>query len=177
MRDVWKNQKKSIGLTLILTLFLIGVDQLLKWIIFTFDRASIDNCNGSKFIFHYHPVFNEKGSFLNLKLNLEYNYPLFLGITFMGIILCVYLLCYFLKAKQLYCSGYGIMLPVVFFLAACGGRLVERILWRYTLDYIAIRNMGILDLIDIYLVLGCAGLLMVACYIQWMENKLKKSVV
>lgn len=168
---IWKKETKSLGLSLTIAICMIGIDQLIKWCIYTYNKDAINNCNGSNHIFHYHPVFNESGSFLNLKLNMEYNKFLFLGIALVGVLLGLYLLNYSLRMKQLYCCNYIIMLPSNFFLAACFGRLLERIFWQYTLDFIAIKNIGVLDFIDIYLVFGCVGLIFVACYLQYMENK------
>lgn len=177
MKYILKKEKKILQLSVVLVAFLIMVDEIIKYVIYSFDNGAIDNCEGSSSIIHYHPVFNEKGSFLNLKLDMEYHYILFLGITLLGILFSMFLFFYLLKARQIHKCHYGIMVPAIFFLAACVGRLIERFFWQYTLDYIAIRKIGIMDLVDLYLVIGCIGLFGVACYVQSLENKLKKVVV
>lgn len=51
------------------------------------------------------------------------------------------------------------------------GRLLERLIWRYTFDFIAVRKIGILDVCDLYLTIGCIALVITAIYFQVCENR------
>jgi len=94
-------------------------------------------------------------------------------ICILGIVLVVYLLYYFSKIVQMYHCNCCIFVPLVFVFAACAGRLFERFIWDYTLDYIAIKRIGILDLLDAYLAIGGITLIIALGYAQSLENKKK----
>lgn len=159
---------------MISAVLLVILDETIKSLIWCYDGCAINNCGGSDRLIHYHPIFNEAGSFLNRKLDMQYNYLIFMGIGVIGMAFCAYLFWYFLKARQKYNCSSVVFVPVTVFLAACVGRVYERPIWDYTLDYIAIKNAGILDLIDVYLWVGGIGLLIANFYIQNKEKKVQR---
>lgn len=46
---------------------------------------------------------------------------------------------------------------MVLLISGCITRLFERILWKYTFDFIAIKSIGILDLVDVCFLVGGIG--------------------
>lgn len=173
MKRILKQEKKKLLLSLLLAVALVAVDELIKTAIFYFDKKTIGNCTGSDSLIHYHPVFNEAGSFLNIKFDVEYSYFVFLGINIVGLLLSVYMFCFLLQSRYLFrCSGI-VYVPAAFFFAACLGRLIERIVWGYTLDYVAIKKIGIIDLIDMYLWVAGIGFVIAIIHIQMLEKKVQ----
>lgn len=173
MQSKYKTQKKTIFILIICVGILVLIDIFIKEWIKKNDLQNIGKCSGSRALIHYHPVYNEKGSYINLITSLEYNRIIFLIIAFIGIIFGAFLLKYILKSKRRYGYNMVVIVPEILFIAAYVGRFVERIRGFYTLDYIAIKNVGILDLLDFYFVLGCVGIIVVSMYIQNIDTKQK----
>ncbi len=167
-------RKKIFWISIIVAVFLIWLDETVKTLILHYDGQRINHCNGSDCLIHYHPVLNEAGSFLNQKLDMQYNYPVFMGIGVLGIIFSVYLFWQFWEARKKYNCSSMVFVPGTVFLAACVGRVIERLIWDYTLDFIAVKNAGVIDLIDVYLWVGGFGLLMANLYIQILERRAKR---
>lgn len=118
MKKFLEQEKRNIILSLVIVVLLVAIDEVIKGLIYHLDRNAIGNCEGSESLIHYHPVFNEAGSFLNLKLDLEYQYPMFLGMALVGIAVGIYLLYYIFKTRQRFdCSGL-LFIPTSIFLAA-----------------------------------------------------------
>ncbi len=131
----------------------------------------IGTCTGSDQFLHFHPAMNEAGSTLALRLGLPYARGLFIALCLVlsaGVALyAIYqtYLCRFYRVSTALC------LPMGLLLGACLGRAVERVLWPYTLDFIAVRNLGIWDVGDVLLFLGALGLLAWALVQSFLERK------
>lgn len=173
MQNILKKEKKYIYISMLFVGIFVLIDILVKLWITRFDFRNIGRCDGSNNFIHYHPVYNEKGSYINLVANLQYNRIIFLIIAFAGVLFGFFLLIYILNRKQKYGYNAVVVVPEIFFIAACLGRFIERIRGFYTLDYIAIKNIGILDLLDVFFVLGCVGLIFVTAHIQYKEKNNK----
>lgn len=147
------------------------MDEIIKFIIYYFFSDKIDSCSGSNFLIHLHPTFNKSGSFLNLKLNSEFNYFVFFLLTIFGFLFSVFLFILFLQKKNFYNISGLSLITAVFFISGTLGRVIERFLWDFTLDFIAVKYIGILDLIDLYFLLGCIGIIIVSFIFQLYDNK------
>ena len=153
---------------------LARLDEMVKTMILCYDGQAINNCDRKNSLIYYQPVFNNAGSILNGKMDKPYNYLLFMGIGILGILFSLYLFWYFGEVRKKYNCSSMIFVPVTVFLAACIGRVTERLVWDYTLDFIAVKNAGVLDLIDIYLWVGGLGLLIANFYVQILERRAKR---
>lgn len=173
MKKILINEQRVICLSAVSVMILVIVDMLIKHYIMKYDANNIGLCAGSDKIFHYHPVYNEMGSYINLKLNLEYKRNMFVVLAFFASLFSLYMLYYLLKKKQIYCYSDMAIIPCVLFISACIGRLVERMRENYTLDYIAIRKIGILDLLDVYFVIGAVGLGVILLRLEYLDKKRK----
>lgn len=164
---------KRIGILHILFVaLLIWLDEFIKYYIVYIKKAPIDVCNSEGEWIHFHPTYNTAGSALSLKTSLDFSQVLFMLLAFVVSLAMIY---YWVKYRKLLDNdqkGTVFLLGFDIMLAGSVGRIVERIFWPYTLDYIAIRDMAICDLIDIYLFLGGIGILLVIFYIN-VKNKRK----
>lgn len=86
MQNVLKTEKKPIFISIICVGILVLIDIFIKEWIKKNDLQNIGKCEGSRALIHYHPVYNEKGSYINLVTSLEYNRIIFLIIAFIGIV-------------------------------------------------------------------------------------------
>ena len=73
--------------------------------------------------------------------------------------------------REVYSAVICVIISPVFFISGCMGRFLERSIWRYTFDFIAVRKIGILDVCDLYLTIGCIALVITAIYFQVCENR------
>ena len=108
---------------------------------------------------------------MNLKFDINYNRFVFVFMAVLGLFASILFLLYVLFAREVYSAAIYVILSPVFFISGCMGRILERLIWGYTFDFIAVRNTGILDLCDLYLIIGCIALVMTAVYFQVCENK------
>lgn len=167
-------RKRIIGIIVVCAVLLARLDEKVKTLILRYDGQAINNFDKKSGFIYYRPVFQKGEGIFSGKLDMPYRYWIFVGVGILGILFSLYLFRYFWKARKEYnCNGI-IFVPVTVFLAACIGRVTERLIWDYTLDYIAVKNAGVLDLIDIYLWVGGLGLLIVNFYIQILERRAKR---
>ena len=164
------NKRKSKLLSLVMIVFLIGVHMFVVFML-NYYHYSDQTCSGSRSIVHFHPEINEAGSFLNLRFGITYNEPVFILMTVAGLFAGTLFLLYVLFLREVYSAVICVIISPVFFISGCMGRLLERLIWRYTFDFIAVRNIGILDVCDLYLTIGCIALVITAIYFQVCENK------
>ena len=164
------NKRKSKLLSLVMIVFLIGVHMSVAFML-NYYHYFDQTCSGSRSLVHFHPEINEAGSFLNLKLGITYNEPVFIVMTAAGLFAGILFLLYVLFLREVYSAVICVIISPVFFISGCMGRLLERLIWRYTFDFIAVRNIGILDVCDLYLTIGCIALVITAIYFQVCENK------
>lgn len=150
--------------------FLIGVHMSVAFML-NYYHYFDQTCSGSRSLVHFHPEINEAGSFLNLKLGITYNESVFIVMTAAGLFAGILFLLYVLFLREVYSAVICVIISPVFFISGCMGRLLERLIWRYTFDFIAVRNIGILDVCDLYLTIGCIALVITAIYFQVCENK------
>ena len=150
--------KKTDVLHLSLIAILIILDEFIKYYIVHVIKAPLDVCNGEGGLVHFHPTFNTAGNALSLRTGLEFSQGLFLMVACVGTVVMLY---DWIK----YRNTAGVL---VFDLVLAGtlGRVIERLFWSYTLDYIAVKNLAIFDLIDIYLFLGAAGAAVFLVYVD-----------
>ncbi len=164
------NKRKSKLLSLVMIVFLIGVHMSVAFML-NYYHYFDQTCSGSRSLVHFHPEINEAGSFLNLKLGITYNESVFIVMTAAGLFAGILFLLYVLFLREVYSAVICVIISPVFFISGCMGRLLERLIWRYTFDFIAVRNIGILDVCDLYLTIGCIALVITAIYFQVCENK------
>lgn len=164
------NKRKSKLLSLVMIVFLIGVHMSVAFVL-NYYHYFDQTCSGSRSIVHFHPEINEAGSFLNLKLGITYNESVFIVMTVAGLLAGILFLLYVLFLREVYSAVICVIISPVFFISGCMGRLLERLIWGYTFDFIAVRNIGILDVCDLYLTIGCIALVITAIYFQVCENK------
>ena len=164
------NERKSKLLSLVMIVFLIGVHMFVAFML-NYYHYSDQTCSGSRSLVHFHPEINEAGSFLNLKLGITYNESVFIVMTVAGLFAGILFLLYVLFLREVYSAVICVIISPVFFISGCMGRLLERLIWGYTFDFIAVRNIGILDVCDLYLTIGCIALVITAIYFQVCENK------
>ena len=163
------NRRESKLFSIAIIAFLIIIHIFVAYILNTYYSDSI--CSGSSSIIHFHPEINEAGSFLNLKFDINYNRFVFVFMAVLGLFASILFLLYVLFAREVYSAAIYVILSPVFFISGCMGRILERLIWGYTFDFIAVRNTGILDLCDLYLIIGCIALVTTAVYFQVCENK------
>ena len=164
------NKRKSKLLSLVMIVFLIGVHMSVAFML-NYYHYFDQTCSGSRSLVHFHPEINEAGSFLNLKLGITYNESVFIVMTAAGLFAGILFLLYVLFLREVYSAVICVIISPVFFISGCMGRFLERLIWRYTFDFIAVRNIGILDVCDLYLTIGCIALVITAIYFQVCENK------
>ena len=164
------NKRKSKLLSLVMIVFLIGVHMSVAFML-NYYHYFDHTCSVSRSVVHFHPEINEAGSFLNLKLGITYNESVFIVMTAAGLFAGILFLLYVLFLREVYSAVICVIISPVFFISGCMGRLLERLIWRYTFDFIAVRNIGILDVCDLYLTIGCIALVITAIYFQVCENK------
>lgn len=164
------NKRKSKLLSLVMIVFLIGIHMFVAFML-NYYHYSDQICSGSRSIVHFHPEINGAGSFLNLKLGTTYNEPIFILLTVSGVFAGILFLLYVLFLREMYSAVICVIISPVFFISGCMGRFLERLIWGYTFDFIALRNIGILDICDLYLIIGCAALVFTAACFQMCENK------
>lgn len=131
--------------------------------------------NGSKLI-HFHPLLNDAGSFLNLQLDVGYSQMLFIVCSLLGAMVSFVLYWYLMYLCNIYHMKYIVLIPACFAFSACVSRAIERIFWIYTMDFIAIRHIGILDIIDCYLVLACLSFIITAMVFSQEEKRVTKGM-
>lgn len=164
------NKRKSKLLSLVMIVFLIGVHMFVAFML-NYYHYSDHTCSASRSIVHFHPEINEAGSFLNLKFDLAYSAPVFILLTISALFVGIVFLLYVLFLREVYSATILVIISPVFFISGCMGRLLERLIWGYTFDFIAVRDIGILDVCDLYLTIGCIALVITAIYFQVCENK------
>ena len=164
------NKRKSKLLSLVMIVFLIGVHMSVAFML-NYYHYFDQTCSGSRSLVHFHPEINEAGSFLNLKLGITYNESVFIVMTAAGLFAGILFLLYVLFLREVYSAVICVIISPVFFISGCMGRLLERLIWRYTFDFIAVRNIGILDVCDLYLTIGCIALVITAIYFQVCESR------
>ena len=164
------NKRKSKLLSLVMIVFLIGVHMSVAFML-NYYHYFDQTCSGSRSLVHFHPEINEAGSFLNLKLGITYNESVFIVMTAAGLFAGILFLLYVLFLREVYSAVICVIISPVFFISGCMGRFLERLIWRYTFHFIAVRNIGILDVCDLYLIIGCIALVITAIYCQVCENK------
>ena len=164
------NKRKSKLLSLVMIVFLIGVHMSVAFML-NYYHYFDQTCSGSRSLVHFHPEINEAGSFLNLKLGITYNESVFIVMTAAGLFAGILFLLYVLFLREVYSAVICVIISPVFFISGCMGRLLERLIWRYTFDFIAVRKIGILDVCDLYLTIGCIALVITAVYFQVCENR------
>lgn len=156
----------SIGFCVFLLLFAVSVSYYLHG---KYDD-NIPVCNGSSQFVHFHPVINDSGSFLNLKLSLRYNQTIFIVFSLLGATASLVLYCYLLFLCDMYQVKHIALIPSCFMFSACLSRAIERIFWTYTMDFIAIKHIGILDVIDCYLFIACISFIITASVFSQKEK-------
>ena len=176
MRRLLLYNRKVLITSAIYIVVLIGINLFLSFVLRQKYCDLLNLCEGSEKLIHFHPTINESGSFLNLKLDLEYDRLVFIIVNIGALGAATICFMYFLYLKGIYNTGDYVVMPMVLFIAGCLGRIAERIIWEYTFDYIAIKKIGILDLIDLYLVIGCVSLLGITIVFQKMENTQTKKM-
>ena len=164
------NKRKSKLLSLVMIVFLIGVHMSVAFML-NYYHYFDQTCSGSRSLVHFHPEINEAGSFLNLKLGITYNESVFIVMTAAGLFAGILFLLYVLFLREVYSAVICVIFSPVFFISGCMGRLLERLIWGYTFDFIAVKSIGILDICDLYLTIGCIALVITAIYFQVCENK------
>lgn len=163
------NKRESKLLSIVILVILISVHIFIAYILNSYYSDQI--CSGSRSIVHFHPEINEAGSFLNLKFDLAYSAPVFILLTISALFVGIVFLLYVLFLREVYSATILVIISPVFFISGCMGRLLERLIWGYTFDFIAVRDIGILDVCDLYLIIGCIALVITAIYFQVCENK------
>lgn len=148
----------SIVFCVFLLLFAVGVSYYLHG---KYDN-NIPVCNGSSRLVHFHPVINDSGSFLNLKLGFMYRQTIFIVISLFGAAASFVLYCYLMYLCNVYHVKQIALIPSCVMFSACLSRAVERVFWTYTMDFIAIKHIGILDVIDCYLFIACLSFIITA---------------
>lgn len=164
------NKKKSKLFSIVMIIFLSSAHVFTAFLL-NYHKYSDQTCSGSRSLVHFHPEINEAGSFLNLKFGITYNESVFILMTVAGLFAGILFLLYVLFLREVYSAVICVIISPVFFISGCMGRLLERLIWGYTFDFIAVRNIGILDVCDLYLTIGCIALVITAIYFQVCENK------
>ena len=66
------------------------------------------------------------------------------------------------------------LFPIDEWLAVGLGRIIERVFWEFTLDYIAVRNFGIWDTLDFYAIFGGIGVVIMFLFFdKWRVKVIK----
>lgn len=171
MKVPGKGNKKSNLLSAGSIIPLAGIHIFTAFLLNSHYKDTAHICEGSGAFIHFHPEINSAGSFLNLKLGMEYNELLFMLLIVCGFLAAGMLLIYIIFLNDFYGAGTWTLISPILFMSASVGRLAERLIWEYTFDFIAVKNVGILDMCDVYLLGGCAVLLITAAYFQNCETK------
>ncbi len=165
------NRKRN-HITFVLLLTLIDI-VIKKYISATF-ADEFDQCSGG--MIHFHPTYNTAGSFLNARFGVGFSQVLFEISLFIFIVILVKL--WLDLEKECINKGYNFkwMFTLDFFIAACLARAFERVGGRYTLDYLAIQNIGVLDTVDIYIAIGVIGVCMFGVYSLIISHRLSGNI-
>lgn len=160
---------------IIFILLLTAIDIVIKkYILFTYSDR-LDQCSGG--MIHFHPKYNEAGSFVNDRFGVGFSQVRFEIFLLLFIVLLIKL--WFDLQKECINKGYNQKWMYVYdlFIAACFARAFERLGGRYTLDYLAIKNIGILDTGDIYIVIGAIGMGIFGIYCVLKSKELKNKTM
>jgi lipoprotein signal peptidase len=172
MRKLIEHEKKMITVTCIITVLLVALDLVIKlFILNTVDGlGDYFHCAGGANLFHFHPSYNESGSMILQFLNIPYNRILFLAFVFLAILITLYLSLFLIHIKPALKMSNLLVYPVIcLFAASAFGRFFERIIWEYTLNYIKTGGTSF-DTIDIYIIGGVIGLLILIVHIILVEK-------
>lgn len=147
--------KKKISINFLVVAILITIDECIKKYIYFIRQGLTETCSGG--IIHIHPVFNEYGTTMNMLSQTSHSKMGFVVWNLILLGVAVWLWNYSYRTLIAYKKSLVWLLPIDFLAAVGLGRIVERFCWEYTLDYIAIRNYGIWDTLDLYAMCGSLG--------------------
>lgn len=159
--------RKQIGKHIIWIAFWIGLDQLVKYFLVYIKHVTVYPQNSSKQLISFYPFYNVAGSFLSSAFGIPYSKTGFYVCAAVFTVLMAF--CYVWVYRKL--ESYGMSKKIFFamdlLLAGGWGRIVDKIFWKYTLDYIAIRYIGICDLLDFYATIGEISLYILLIYFMY----------
>ena len=126
---------------IIFILLLTAIDIVIKKYILFMHSDKLDQCSGG--IIHFHPKYNEAGSFVNDRFGVGFSQVKFEIFLLLLIVLLIRL--WFDLEKECINKGYNQKWMYVYdlFIVAFFARAFERLWGRYTLDYLAMKNIGI----------------------------------
>lgn len=176
MISLLKKEKKTIILSALLAFLLIIFDLWTKNFILRFWGDKLDKCNNEGSFIHFHPVYNEAGNTLSLKTGLTFSKNIFFALCLIGAVFTVFYYLYFLYIKNILDLNLLCVVPLVFLFAGIMARLIERPIWRYTLDFIAIKNIGIIDFVDLYFLVAFIGILLMLIVSEVKDNAYLKEL-
>ena len=167
--------KKRIWILVLLGVFLVTLDEIIKFYISNNFSNLIGLCEGGKPFIHFHPTFNTAGSTIFLKLNLEYNRVVLMIIDLICLIVTIALWIYMYHEIIVYNLKKTHIMGVYFLLVASIARIIESFFWEYTLDYLSVKGVGVMDTIDLYLAIGVILIFATAFKIESIKKKKGKS--
>lgn len=138
-----KRQIKCAAISLGVAFVIIFADIVIKLTIMSKYPGTIENCNITGALIHFHPRYNTAGSTVNMLFGLTYNRTIFIFICIGGIALSVFTFVYLYKKFAKYGMPFWGCIAHICLLAGTAGRFIERLIMEYTLDYIAIKHMGV----------------------------------
>jgi len=159
MKEFVRKNKKCILMSLIASFLVAATNTIISFWLRINYLDKINTCNGSNKLIHFCPTINKSGSMLNLKFGLHYNQILFIGMILIWMVMVLLLFFYFLYLHDVYHMAHHMVSSSIFLMGALVSRVIERFLWGETFDYIAIKEIGILDGVDIFLFLGLIALM------------------
>lgn len=135
--------KKSL---LFLFMFLLSIDQGIKLIIknFFFHKNFYILSN----ILSFNPIINTKGSWLNVRFDININFFTLILINFIALFLFTEIYRYFNTIKP---KNFFVDLCYIFIMAGSICSLIDKIFYGGSLDFIGISNIFIADFKDIYI--------------------------
>lgn len=166
-------RKTVIACHLILISALVLADECIKSYLYFFRQDLMSECAGG--VLHIHPTFNEYGTTMSMVFNLPYNETVFIiwNLVLLGLAGWIWKYSYdklvAFKKKTIW------LFPVDAWLAVGLGRIIERVFWEFTLDYIAVRNFGIWDTLDFYAISGGIGVVIMFLFLDKWKAKVIKN--
>ena len=129
-----------------LSLILFIIDQSAKIIIriFFFKKSFYIISN----LLSFNPIINTKGSWLNVRFNININFIMLILINFIALFLFYEIYKYY---NNYYKKNFFVDLCYIFIIAGSACSLIDKIFYGGSLDFIGISNLFIADFKDIYI--------------------------
>ena len=120
----------------------------------------------------FNPIINTKGSWLNVRFNININFIMLILINFIALFLFYEIYKYY---NNYYKKNFFVDLCYTFIIAGSACSLIDKIFYGGSLDFIGISNLFIADFKDIYI--NMAIFLFITITFNENNNKIKDSTM